>query len=424
MLNDILYRIKKLIPEKVFTFFQPAYHYILSLFGALIYFFPSRKIFIVGITGTKGKTSTAELVNAMLEEAGFKTALLGTLRFKIGDESEMNKQKMTMPGRFFVQQFLKKAVKEKCDYAIVEMTSQGVLQYRHKFIQLNALIFTNLSPEHIESHGSYENYVQAKLEIVKALEKSGDKKKIIIVNEDDKEAPKFLNNNIEEKRTYSIDEGSPFELQKNGLTMTFGKEKINAHLSGKFNIYNILAAATFAKTQNISDKTIKNAVEKFRGIRGRVEKIEEGQDYTIIVDYAHTADSLEKLYEAFPNSKKICVLGNTGGGRDKWKRPVMAGVADKHCDYIILTDEDPYDEDPREIVREMEEGIQNKEYEVIMDRRKAIHKALSVAKTGDTVLITGKGTDPYIMKANNVKLDWDDAEVAREEFHKIKENTY
>ncbi|AKM83968.1 TPA: hypothetical protein DCZ46_01390 [Candidatus Campbellbacteria bacterium] len=424
MLSDILYKIKKLIPEKVFTSLQPIYHYFLSLLGALIYFFPSRKIFIVGITGTKGKTSTAELVNAMLEEAGFKTALLGTLRFKIGETSEMNKQKMTMPGRFFVQQFLRKAVKEKCDYAIVEMTSQGVLQYRHKFIQLNALIFTNLSPEHIESHGSYEKYVQAKLEIVKALEKSGDKKKIIIVNEDDQEAPKFLNNNIEEKRTYSIDEGSPFELQKNGMTMTFGKEKINAHLSGKFNIYNILAAATFARTQNISEKTIKNAVEKFRGIRGRVEKIEEGQDYTIIVDYAHTADSLEKLYEAFPDSKKICVLGNTGGGRDRWKRPVMAGVADKHCDYIILTDEDPYDEDPREIVREMEEGIQNKEYEVIMDRRKAIHKALSVAKTGDTVLITGKGTDPYIMKANNVKLDWDDAEVAREEFHKIKESVY
>ena len=424
MLSDILYKIKKLIPEKVFTFLQPIYHYFLSLFGALVYFFPSRKIFIVGITGTKGKTSTAELVNAMLEEAGFKTALLGTLRFKIGEKSEMNKQKMTMPGRFFVQQFLRKAVKEKCDYAIVEMTSQGVLQYRHKFIQMNALIFTNLSPEHIESHGSYENYVQAKLEIVKALEKSGDKKKIIIVNEDDKEAPKFLNNNIEEKRTYSIDDGSPFELQKNGLIMTFGKEKINAHLSGKFNIYNILAAATFARTQNISEKTIKNAVEKFRGIRGRVEKIEEGQDYTVIVDYAHTADSLEKLYEAFPDSKKICVLGNTGGGRDKWKRPVMAAVADKHCDYIILTDEDPYDEDPREIVREMEEGIQNKEYEVIMDRRKAIHKALSIAKTGDTVLITGKGTDPYIMGANNTKLAWDDAEVAREEFHKIKESVY
>ena len=419
MLNDILYKIKKLIPESAFTFLQPAYHYILSLTGALIYGFPSRKIFVVGITGTKGKTSTAELVNVMLEEAGFKTALLGTLRFKIGETSEMNKQKMTMPGRFFVQQFLKRAVKEKCDYVIVEMTSQGVLQYRHKFVQLDALIFTNLSPEHIESHGSYENYIQAKLEIAKALEKSHKKRKFLIVNADDKEAPRFLNNNIEEQYKYSILDAEPYELGKNGLIMTFDGVEIKAHLAGKFNIYNILAAATFAKTQNIGIETIRNAVEKFKGIRGRVERIEEGQDFTAIVDYAHTADSLEKLYEAFSHSKKICVLGNTGGGRDKWKRPVMASVADKHCDYIILTDEDPYDEDPREIIRDMEEGIQNKEYKVIMDRREAVNQALSVAKTGDTVLITGKGTDPYIMGPNNTKTEWDDATIVREELKKL-----
>ena len=419
MLNDILYKIKKLIPESAFTFLQPAYHYILSLTGALIYGFPSRKIFVVGITGTKGKTSTAELVNVMLEEAGFKTALLGTLRFKIGEESKMNKQKMTMPGRFFVQQFLKRAVKEKCDYVIVEMTSQGVLQYRHKFVQLDALIFTNLSPEHIESHGSYENYIQAKLEIAKALEKSHKKRKFLIVNADDKEAPRFLNNNIEEQYKYSILDAEPYELGKNGLIMTFDGVEIKAHLAGKFNIYNILAAATFAKTQNIGIETIRNAVEKFKGIRGRVERIEEGQDFTAIVDYAHTADSLEKLYEAFSHSKKICVLGNTGGGRDKWKRPVMASVADKHCDYIILTDEDPYDEDPREIIRDMEEGIQNKEYKVIMDRREAVNQALSSAKTGDTVLITGKGTDPYIMGPNNTKTEWDDATIVREELKKL-----
>jgi len=419
MLNDILYKIKKLIPESAFTFLQPVYHYILSLTGALIYGFPSRKIFVVGITGTKGKTSTAELVNVMLEEAGFKTALLGTLRFKIGEESKMNKQKMTMPGRFFVQQFLKRAVKEKCDYVIVEMTSQGVLQYRHKFVQLDALIFTNLSPEHIESHGSYENYIQAKLKIAKALEKSHKKRKFLIVNADDKEAPRFLNNNIEEQYKYSILDAEPYELGKNGLIMTFDGVEIKAHLAGKFNIYNILAAATFAKTQNIGIETIRNAVEKFKGIRGRVERIEEGQDFTAIVDYAHTADSLEKLYEAFSHSKKICVLGNTGGGRDKWKRPVMASVADKHCDYIILTDEDPYDEDPREIIRDMEEGIQNKEYKVIMDRREAVNQALSSAKTGDTVLITGKGTDPYIMGPNNTKTEWDDATIVREELKKL-----
>jgi UDP-N-acetylmuramoyl-L-alanyl-D-glutamate--2,6-diaminopimelate ligase len=420
MLNDILYKIKKIIPTKVFEFFQPAYHYSLSFLGALIYFFPSRKIFVIAITGTKGKTSTAELVNAILEEAGFKTALLGTLRFKIGDKTEMNKFKMTMPGRFFVQQFLRKAVREKCDYAILETTSQGVLQFRHKFIQKNALIFTNLSPEHIESHGSYENYIDAKLKIAKELEKSPKKRKLIVVNTDDKEAPKFLKFDITEKYEYSIKNAEPFELEKNGLEMTFDNTKIKSHLSGKFNIYNILAATTFAKSQSIGTETIKNAIEKFRGIRGRVEKIEEGQDFTVVVDYAHTADSLEKLYEAFQNTKRICVLGNTGGGRDKWKREIMGAVADKYCSDIILTNEDPYDEDPVAIVEDMVVGIKNTDYKIIMDRREAINKALSIAETGDTVLITGKGTDPYIMGPNNSKLEWDDATIVREELNKIK----
>jgi UDP-N-acetylmuramoyl-L-alanyl-D-glutamate--2,6-diaminopimelate ligase len=202
--------------------------------------------------------------------------------------------------------------------------------------------------------------------------------------------------------------------------MTFDNTKIKSHLSGKFNIYNILAATTFAKSQSISTETIKNAIEKFRGIRGRVERIEEGQDFTVVVDYAHTADSLEKLYEAFQNTKRICVLGNTGGGRDKWKREVMGAVADKYCSDIILTNEDPYDEDPRAIVEDMTTGIKNVDFQIIMDRREAIHKALSIAETGDTVLITGKGTDPYIMGPNNSKLEWDDAEVVREELSKLK----
>lgn len=419
MLNEILYRIKKYIPTNLFEFFQPIYHYLLSLAGALIYRFPSRKIFVIQITGTKGKTTTAELVSAILEEAGFKTALLGTLRFKIGDKTEMNKQKMTMPGRFFVQQFIRKAVKAKCDYVIIESTSQGVLQFRHKFIQSNALIFTNLSPEHIESHGSYEKYREAKLKIVKALEKSNKKRKILVINSDDKEAPKFLKNNIKEKYEYSIKDAEPFTLEKEGLVMTFNNTKIKARLSGKFNIYNILAAATFAKSQSIGTDTIKRAMENFRGIRGRVERIEEGQDFTIIVDYAHTDDSLEKLYEAFPNTKRICVLGNTGGGRDTWKREVMGSIADKYCSNIILTNEDPYDEDPQKIVDDMKEGIKHTECEVIMDRREAINKALRIAETGDTVLITGKGTDPYIMGPNNTKLEWDDASVVREELQKV-----
>ena len=228
MLENILFKIKKIIPTKLFRKLQPGYHYCLSLLGAIIYRFPSRKIFVVGITGTKGKTSTAELVSTILETAGYKTALAGTLRFKIGNQTERNKFKMTMPGRFFLQSFLRKAVTEHCDFVILEMTSEGTKQFRHKFTQLNSLIFTNLSPEHIESHGSYEKYRSAKLKIVKALECSPKKRKTIIVNKDDPENRYFLENKLKEKYRYALADAAPFELKKLGLSLTIDGEKINS----------------------------------------------------------------------------------------------------------------------------------------------------------------------------------------------------
>jgi len=419
MIDNVLYKIKKFLPIKVFKFFQPIYHYILSFFAALIYKFPSKKIHVVGVTGTKGKTSTVEIISAILEEAGFKTALAGTLRFKIGNETKKNNYKMTMPGRFFIQKFLRRAVNSKCNYAILEVTSQGIAQYRHKFINFDTIIFTNLAPEHIEYHGSYEKYLETKLKSIRALEKSTKKRRIVISNTDDKEGYRFLNTNIEEKYPYSIRDVEPFVVKKNGLEMTLDDIKIEPKLSGKFNLYNIIAAIKFAKTQGVSTNIIKYALEKFSGIRGRLEKIEMGQNFTVIVDYAHTPDSLEKVYEMFQSSKKICVLGNTGGGRDKWKRKEMAKIAGKHCAEIIFTNEDPYDEDPLEIIREMKNSIKDHKSYVIIDRREAIKKAIEFANDGDTVLITGKGTDPYIMGPNNTKIPWDDAEVTKEEIRNV-----
>lgn len=418
-MQKLAYYLKKLIPKNLLEKIRPTYHYALAFLGAVAYSFPSRKIHVVAITGTKGKTSTTEIVNAILEEGGYKTAIAGTLRFKIGGESEKNLYKMTMPGRFFIQKFLRRAVSAGCQYAIVEMTSEGAKQFRHKFIDMDALIFTNLAPEHIESHGSYENYLKAKLSIAEALATSKKKRKILVVNADDKEAGKFLEINVPEKYTYSLKDAEPFEVRNEGVSFTFDKENINSPLSGKFNIYNMLAAAVYAKTQNISTETIKRAIEKFNGIRGRVERIEEGQDFAVIVDYAHTPDSLEKLYEVFQNSKRICVLGNTGGGRDKWKRREMSLIAESNCSEIILTDEDPYDDDPRGIVEEMAGFMEEGRAEIIMDRREAINSAVARAGTGDSVLISGKGTDPYIMGPKGTKIPWDDATVAREELKKI-----
>jgi UDP-N-acetylmuramoyl-L-alanyl-D-glutamate--2,6-diaminopimelate ligase len=426
-METLLYRIKKLIPESLFKKAQPLYHYLLAFIGAVVYRFPSRHIKVVAITGTKGKSSTTEILNTILEAAGKSTAVLSTIRFKIGEESKNNMYKMTVPGRFFVQKFLRDAVDAGCEYAIMEMTSQGVLQYRHKFLDFDALLFLNISPEHIESHGNFENYLAAKLQLAKALEDSSKKEKVLVVNGDDKESDKFLRVTVDKKLKFTLKDAEPYLLDHFGLYISYKGLNIRSHLQGTFNIYNILAALTYATTQGITPETAQEGLEKLRGIPGRVQKItlspdnplSKKQNFNVIVDYAHTADSLEKVYTVFNDSKKICVLGNTGGGRDTWKRPEMGKVANDNCSHIILTNEDPYDEDPQEIIRQMLPGITSTPYEIIMDRRTAIKKAISLAHADDTVIITGKGTDPYIMEADNHRVPWSDAKVAQEELEKV-----
>jgi len=369
----------------------------LSLTGAIIYRFPSRKIKVIGVTGTKGKSTTTEIINAILEEAGYKTTVSNTIRYKIGNVSIPNKFKMSMPGRFFVQKLIRQAVDMKCDYVVLEMTSQGTLQYRHKFIELDGFVFTNISPEHIESHGSFENYVNAKVEIGKQLSKSNKRPRVLVVNGDDKEADKFLALPADIKIKYGID------------------KNIDTPLLGEFNKYNVTAAFQYAKTIGIDEKIIRKAIANFKDVPGRVQFVEEGQDFNMVIDYAHTPDSLEKFYTIFKDQNNICILGGTGGGRDNWKRKEMGRIADKFCSHIILSNEDPYDESPDQIIQDVASGITNISPEIIMDRRQAMAKAISLAKKGDNILITGKGTDPFIMGPNGTKTVWSDAEVAREE---------
>lgn len=388
---------------------------------------------MVAVTGTKGKSTVVELINAVLEEAGFKTASASTINFKIGEKKDRNMFKMTMPGRFFLQKFLRKAVSAECDWVVVEMTSEGAKQFRHKFIDLDALVFTNLSPEHIESHGSYENYVQAKLGIARTLSRSKKERRVLVINNDDGEAEKFKAVPKTEKALFSLKDAENLKLEKEKTNFRWEGLEIESRLLGEFNIYNILSALTFAKAFGIDPEKNREAIRKLEKIRGRVEKI-EGPGFEIFVDYAHTPDSLEKFYKAFKRqkTKMVCILGNTGGGRDKWKRPEMGRIANQYCDQVILTDEDPYDEDPEKILKEMAISVEKEKLEIILDRREAISTALTKAssalKKKETinneqdevvVLITGKGTDPYIMGPQNTKIPWDDASVVREELRKL-----
>ena len=415
-MEKILRVVKKLLPKKFFAILETPYHFFLAFLGAIIYRFPTQKLTLIGITGTKGKTTTAELVNAILEEAGFKTALAGTLRFKIGEKSKPNLFKMTMPGRFFLQRFFRDAVSAKCTHGIVEITSEGAKQFRHRFLSLNALIFTNIAPEHIESHGSYENYLNAKLNIGEQLLRSKKLPKFFIGNKDDSETKKFLELGLlKNSRLFSIKDAEKIQLSKDGASFFWRQKEIKTKLVGEFNVYNSLAALSLGEAFQIPLQKMANALQNFKGVPGRAEEVRAGQDFTVVVDYAHTPDSLEALYRAYKSHRKICVLSGTGGGRDKWKRPKMGEIASTYCESIILTDEDPYDENPLEIISDIKKGISNPNVEIETDRRVAISKALKKAEKDNVVLITGKGTDPYIMGQGGTRTPWSDYGVAREE---------
>jgi UDP-N-acetylmuramoyl-L-alanyl-D-glutamate--2,6-diaminopimelate ligase len=418
-MDKILRNIKRFLPNWIFHALQPIYHYVLALLGAVIYRAPSRKLYVIGITGTKGKSSTSEITNAILEEAGEKTAMVNGIRFKVGDDSVPNQLKMTMPGRFTIQKYMREAVRADCKYFILEMTSEGTKQFRHKFIALDALIFTNLSPEHIEAHGSYEKYRDAKLKIAKALEGSKKVGRVIVANRDDKESGRFLDINVPNKLTFSLDDAKIFRILPEGVEITFSGERIESKLRGQMNIYNMLAGATLARFLGVNTKTIKKALFDV-SIPGRLQYVRAGQDFDVIVDYAHTADYLRQVYEIFPKKNKICILGSTGGGRDKSKRKNMGEIADEHCSEVILTNEDPYDEDPRKIIDDVAQGITRHKPHIYMDRREAMRAGFALAQKDDVVIITGKGTDPYIMIENGQKIPWSDARIAKEELEKFQ----
>ncbi len=418
LLNKTIEVLKSILPRSLVRPFLPLYHRMLACVLAALYGFPAKDMTVIGVTGTKGKSSVSDMLFTVLQYAGYPSAVAGTIRFAIQDESVPNIHKMTMPGRGFIHEFLARAHKKGAKYAVVEITSESVLQHRHRYLYLNGLIFTNLQKEHIESHGSFEKYAAAKFEIGKELARSPKRPRAIIANSDNPHSNPYLALSVEEQIPFSFQDASEVVHAPGSVSFTYEHVRFDLKLPGSFSVMNALAVIKAARFLGVPLNTIADALRSLERIPGRTERIEEGQDFQAIVDYAHTPDSLRALYEAYP-TRRICVLGNTGGGRDTWKRPEMGKIAEEYCDHVILTNEDPYEEDPRAIVEAMAEGMEKKP-DIIMDRREAIARALSLAGAGDAVLITGKGTDPYIMEANNTKSPWSDAQVVREELRKSK----
>ena len=407
-----------ILPRRAYRALVKPYHYLVTVLSAFYYGLPAKRMKVIAVTGTKGKSSVTYMLFHVLKYAGIPAATAGTISFEIKDEARPNLYKMTMPGRGFIQKFLKEAGDKGATHAVVEVTSEATLQFRHLFLFLDALIFTNLQKEHIESHGSFEKYAAAKFKIGRALARSPKRPRAMIANADNPYSAPFLTLPVEERIPFSYSDVSGVELGQGTARFTYKDVRFVLHLPGSFSIMNALAVISAAEFCKVPLQTIADALAALPRIPGRTERIEEGQNFTAVVDYAHTPDSLAALYAAYPG-RKICVLGNTGGGRDTWKRPEMGRIADLECVEVILTDEDPYDEDPHQIVEQMAAGMERKP-RIIMDRREAIRTALSLAKDGDAVLVTGKGTDPYIMKAAGEKLPWSDAQVVHEELRALK----
>ncbi len=401
---------KELLKKFVPHFLLNWYHYAMAFLGALICGFPSKKLIIIGVTGTSGKSTTVDFITRILEEAGNKVASTSSIRFKVGQKEWQNKLKMTMPGRFLIQKLLRQAVDAGCKYAVLEVTSEGIKQFRHKFINFDTAVFLNLTPEHIDAHGGFENYRNAKLKLFQAT------KNIHIINADDKNAKYFLDISAPKIITFGLTQGD--------ISLKNSEFKLN--MLGEFNKYNALAAIAVGQAYGIPFETAKKVLEKAKGLPGRLEVVVK-DPFLVVVDYAFTPEQLEASYTSVKNFSEnknlVCVLGACGGGRDKWKRPVLGKIASQHCQEIIITNEDPYDEDPWEIMEQVAEGVEGgREYHLILDRRESIKKALQMATLNDAVVITGKGAEPLMCLADGKKVAWDDREIVRGELKNMKQS--
>lgn len=456
-MEKLLHTIKKIIPQRLFKKLQPAYHYLLNLLAALVYRFPSNDLVVIGVTGTTGKTTSVYLIAKTLEAAGYKTGLTSTAMFNDGRREWMNDKKMTMIGRFFTQKILRDMVRNGCKYAIIETTSEGIVQYRHKFINYDVLVFTGLYEEHIESHGSFENYKNAKGKLFDHLKTCKTKylnennqvirsdsqfkklglsrvKKTIVANGDDEHLDFFIAFAAEEKIVYKKDAAdlniddvnqisfSDVRASAKGTSFIAEGQDIKLKLLGEFNVANAMNAYGVAISQDISKEKIKEGLESIKGVDGRLESINEGQEFSVIVDYAFEPNALTKLYETIkllPHEKVIHVLGATGGGRDVARRPILGRIAGKNAGLVIVTNEDPYDDDPLVIIDQVSLGAEKAGKKKgqnllnIEDRRDAIKYALKSAKKDDIVLITGKGNEQAICIAGGEKITWDDRAVVR-----------
>ncbi len=418
--------VKKLIPTTVFKAIEPYGHLVEAWLANIRYGFPSRDMHIIGVTGTNGKTTTSFMIQKMLSQAGIKTALMTTVAYGVDDDIIPQVAHMTTASAPLLQKRLAEFKRQGVEWVVLETTSHALAQHRIWGIPYEIAVMTNVTHEHLDYHGTFAKYVAAKLRLFKIANRHG--KKIGIVNADDPSADIFLEatpRNV----SYGIHSGellaTKITLESDGCQYQakVGKDsyRIHCHIPGEFNVYNSLAAVAVGRVFNLSKAQIERGIEALKGVEGRMAIVDEGQLFTVIVDYAHTPDSFERLLadvRQATQGKLITVFGSAGR-RDESKRAIQGEIAGRFSDEVVLTEEDDRDIDGHQILDQIVGGAKmagkviDKDLFLILDREEAIGFALTRAKNADdTVILLGKGHEKTIERADG-EYSWNEVEIAR-----------
>lgn len=409
----------------------------LGVFSAHFYGHPSRELKLIGVTGTNGKTTTAHMIEAILRYAGHKTGLMGSIGTKVGDslfQTDINTQEPPV-----LQANLRRMADADCAYAVMEVTSQGLDAGRVVGCDFRTAVFTNLTQDHLDYHGTMENYIAAKGLFFSRLGNgfTGDPStgKIAVLNADDAASALFRKLTAAHVLTYGIREEADVRAEEIRLSargtsfraVTYkGTVDMQLGMVGIFNVYNALAAITAALAEGLTLETIRDGLASLPGVPGRMEVVNEGQPFLALVDYAHTPDGLDNVLRAvraFAEKRVITVFG-CGGDRDRTKRPIMGGIAADYSDYVVVTSDNPRSENPAGILSDIEEGLREKQfpasrYQIVEDRAAAIARAVERAEPGDVIVIAGKGHETYQI-TNHGTIHFDDREVTREAIRGLK----
>lgn len=385
---------------------------------------PARSLRVIGVTGTNGKTTTVNYINEILKEAGHSTAMFSTATIEVAGKAERNELNATVASTGEMQRFFRRAKQAKVDFAVLEFPSHALHQHKLDTVPVEVAVMTNLTQDHLDYHGTMENYAGVKAKLFSGLPK------FIVLNRDDEWFEYFDQFPAEaQKMTYGkhvaadahIDrvklfrKGTEADLTIDHQT----KLELATALPGEFNAYNMVAAASVAYLLGVNLEAITEGIANLEAVPGRFDRIEAEKGFDVVVDYAHTPDALEKLLTTAKSitKRRVILVFGACGDRDKSKRPIMGEIAAKLADRIFLTDEESYNEDPDQIRAQIYDGIEKAKGQVrtteVADRREAIKKAIEVAKKGDTILVTGMGHEVYRI-VNGERLPWNDEQVVRE----------